>query len=265
MPVPGTWEIIWKLIPNSARKMKILDAGCGPMLWDFQNCEIQHCDIIKHDIPNLRIVDLNKPWPYKNGEFTGIVSVEVIEHLENPWHFFREASRVCTDFIIMSTPNPSSAISKDMFIKTGRLKWFTETDVELPLRHITPIFKWQLDKIIKELDLILDLYEYNDPNTQEIQIFRILKRKNNELKYGEVNWEISPVRLRLIWFSGSNHRYLLEDDNKRAWHASNYILEELKSLGIQKENIIIQNPEDHEKYVRTLGYKIYMRDPILKV
>jgi SAM-dependent methyltransferase len=40
------------------------------------------------------LVDLSSPWPFHDGIFDLVVSTWVVEHLTDPWLFFREAHRV---------------------------------------------------------------------------------------------------------------------------------------------------------------------------
>lgn len=42
-------------------------------------------------------LDLNSSWSYPPGSFDYVVSIEAVEHLENPWHYIGEARRVLKD------------------------------------------------------------------------------------------------------------------------------------------------------------------------
>jgi len=45
--------------------------------------------------PNIDVVfDATKGWPFKDNSIEAIVGVHVLEHLSNPWTFFKEAWRV---------------------------------------------------------------------------------------------------------------------------------------------------------------------------
>ena len=88
--------------------------------------------------------DFNSALPFADASFDGIVSIETIEHLENPWSFVRELARLLRPggFLVLSTPNVSSIFSRALNLATGRLLWFQERDLS-PLGHITPIH-WHL-------------------------------------------------------------------------------------------------------------------------
>ena len=55
-------------------------------------------------------LSINAPWPFEDGDFDLIVSNQVLEHLPNTDHFFRELYRVLKlgGYAIVSTPNLAS-------------------------------------------------------------------------------------------------------------------------------------------------------------
>lgn len=173
MPAPGVWEAVMKLLPPPPQK--IMDLGAGEQLnigniMKIPGYEIHRCDIVDFlGVPNFKRCDLNKEFPYQTDEFDGVVAVEIIEHLENPRHFFRECSRIASKFVIVTSPNCCSPESKERFLKTGFFKYF---DTGKPYGHITPIFPWMVRMICKELRLKLEVETYNNTQ-QEIYIARI--------------------------------------------------------------------------------------------
>ena len=54
--------------------------------------------------------DLNTAWPLGDGSIDFAFALEVIEHVENPRHFFRELARVMApgSYAFVSTPNNHS-------------------------------------------------------------------------------------------------------------------------------------------------------------
>lgn len=56
-------------------------------------------------------------YPYTDGQFDVATSIEVLEHLENPFHFAREVHRILKKdgVLIFTTPNPSHLFNKITF------------------------------------------------------------------------------------------------------------------------------------------------------
>ena len=72
------------------------------------------------------------PWP--DHSFDAVVSLQTIEHLENPFHFIREVSRVLKPggVFIVSMPNPFHILNRLLFLFRGNLYHWLESD-----NHIT--------------------------------------------------------------------------------------------------------------------------------
>jgi SAM-dependent methyltransferase len=82
-----------------------------------------------------------------------VMSLETIEHLENPRSFFRNLKKMCKPggYIVLSTPNIESPLSKAWFLFRDRFSYFGDSDYELS-GHITPILEFQIRNICKEID-----------------------------------------------------------------------------------------------------------------
>ncbi|HEC32211.1 MAG TPA: class I SAM-dependent methyltransferase, partial [Deltaproteobacteria bacterium] len=93
---------------NSASNFKLLEVGCGPGYflrclerW-YPKCEAVGTDIdqglIEHAKKYLRKTKLIRHdahnLPFDNESFDVLCSLQVIEHLEKPESFFKEANRV---------------------------------------------------------------------------------------------------------------------------------------------------------------------------
>jgi cyclopropane fatty-acyl-phospholipid synthase-like methyltransferase len=74
--------------------------------------------------------DLNQDFS-DLGTFDVIVAIELIEHLENPAHFLRNAVACLASSgeLIVTTPNIESGPSRASFLIQGKLSFFTEADM----------------------------------------------------------------------------------------------------------------------------------------
>lgn len=88
--------------------------------------------------------------------FDAILAMEIIEHLENPRHFFRECFKLIIPGgkLIVSTPNIDSPASIASFLRSGTFLWFSDTEYKVD-GHITPLSQWQLDKCFSEAGFLL--------------------------------------------------------------------------------------------------------------
>jgi len=90
------------------------------------------------------IADMTKPFPYRDGQFDAVVSIDGIEHIENPFDFIRECRRVLRPggVCIISTPNISSFRSRARWLWTGfhnKNKTPLDETKPNPLHHINMI------------------------------------------------------------------------------------------------------------------------------
>lgn len=100
----------------------------------------------------FRIADLNERWPVDDTWADVVVALEVIEHLENPRHFFREVARVLKPGGVgfVSTPNNLSLFSRLFFLLRGQHRAFQ--DFSYPA-HITPVLQDDVRRILAENSL----------------------------------------------------------------------------------------------------------------
>jgi len=120
-------------------------AGFTVTLFDFKP---------EFEEPNLeaRSVDLNTHWPAEDREYDCVISLEVIEHVENPRHFFREMARILRPGgkLLISTPNQHSVASKICFLLKGEHQHFQEGCYPA---HITPLLRCDFGRIANEVGL----------------------------------------------------------------------------------------------------------------
>jgi len=108
--------------------------------------------------------DLNSPWPLADGAADLLLALEVVEHLENPRHFFREITRVLRPggCGFVSTPNNHSLSSLLTFLSKGQHRAFQAPSYPA---HITPVLKIDLERMLGENDLHLLGFFYSNHDT----------------------------------------------------------------------------------------------------
>lgn len=160
----GTHEVVLELVRKylpSASRVADLAAGEGAFTvvlrdsgYDVEAVDVSD-DHWKADGIPLRIADLDSEFADKiareGGKFDALIAIEIIEHLENPFRFVRECSKLLRPggVLFLTTPNVEAVSSRLIFLYTGRLKSFGSYETVRPA-HITPIFKWKLDMMLEE-------------------------------------------------------------------------------------------------------------------
>lgn len=158
---PGTHEAAAKLIegavaPDERVSATVLEMGAGNGAFSRRLRDIGFEDITAWDIDAESVkapvscveeVDLNGDIEAaaSGRRFDLIVALEVIEHLENPWAFFRGCSEILAPggVLLISTPNIESAASRIDFLRNGRFVWFHDKDLK-ESGHIAPLGRWQV-------------------------------------------------------------------------------------------------------------------------
>ncbi len=109
---------------------KVLDVGCGMGILGEEIKKRFGSDVYGIDISEVgiryakrtgvkaRLADIEEKWPFPNDFFNKVISVQVIEHLLNPDHFFQEARRVTKKggTVIITTPNLASWFNRIIFL-----------------------------------------------------------------------------------------------------------------------------------------------------
>ena len=160
----GTHEIVFELIkkhlPSPSR---VVDLAAGEGAFSVRLKALGH-EVLAVDasrdnwkVPDieLQVQNLDSEFAEKmlNGDnkFDAIVAIEIIEHLENPFCFARECAKLLKQggLLFLTTPNVEAIFSRLVFLYTGRLNSFGEYETVRPA-HITPIFRWKLEMLLKE-------------------------------------------------------------------------------------------------------------------
>jgi 2-polyprenyl-3-methyl-5-hydroxy-6-metoxy-1,4-benzoquinol methylase len=153
------FRLFTKYVPPNSN---VLDLGSGEGAWAKRlhdaSYKVTACDAevrTGRDFPfPYGKADLNANFSdnFPKGEYDAISFVEVIEHLENPRHSFRQIAALLKDggLVLVSTPNASGLYSRVRFFFTGQMAMFTDAAYAVGPGHITPLTAWQLEKVFME-------------------------------------------------------------------------------------------------------------------
>lgn len=125
---PEMHDLAWKLLQPQPPG-RLLDIPSGPGYFAQQakqhGFEVVAAEIDEslHVLPDIpyRKADMSKELPFETNTFDYIVSIEGIEHIENPFFFLRECTRVLkpNGKLLLTTPNVSSLENRFSFFLTG--------------------------------------------------------------------------------------------------------------------------------------------------
>jgi 2-polyprenyl-3-methyl-5-hydroxy-6-metoxy-1,4-benzoquinol methylase len=139
---------------------KVLDVGAGAGAFSQRLLDLGYnvtaLDVdpekwIPKDIPFLQLdIDAGIAASVQQ-TFDTVCCFEVIEHVENPWNLLREIYRVVTPggYLLLSTPNITSFLSRSLFFLTGRFHQFDDGD--LSYGHISPISSFELEHAARKI------------------------------------------------------------------------------------------------------------------
>jgi 2-polyprenyl-3-methyl-5-hydroxy-6-metoxy-1,4-benzoquinol methylase len=108
--------------------------------------------------------DLNSEWPIESGTIDFAFALEVIEHVENPRHFFREMKRVVKPggYIFITTPNNHCLASKITFLLRGQHRYFQAPSYPA---HITPLLVCDFERMAAEAQLSILNWSWSNYDT----------------------------------------------------------------------------------------------------
>lgn len=157
-------EEVQKVLPKNS---SILDMGCGQgalsMRLSDMGYKLMACDQNVDDFKAVgqvpfQALNFNSPEEIEKfissnqEKFDGVLGVEVIEHVENPWEYIRSLKRLVKPggYIFVSTPNINSWYSRMVYLFTGLFPSFVDADL---MGHINPITPWELELIARKSNL----------------------------------------------------------------------------------------------------------------
>lgn len=133
---PGVHEDAFRLLSRHLMPpARVLEVGAGSGAFTKRlvdaGFQVEAADLDPTGWPlegvPLHVVDLNEPrWPLPEGAFDAVVAVEVIEHVENPSAFLRNARRRLKPggLLFLTTPNVASLASRRALLLRGHLAFF---------------------------------------------------------------------------------------------------------------------------------------------
>ena len=128
LTMPGIHEKVQNVVEQLPRGT-LLDVGAGEgafAKWanetgfDVHATDVDQKRFLVSEIPFTQ-ADLSGRWPFADNSFDLVVSIEVLEHVENHHHFLSECCRICkpTGRIVLSTPNCHSIESRLNVLLSG--------------------------------------------------------------------------------------------------------------------------------------------------
>lgn len=152
-------DLVCRYVPEAQRKSaRLLDLGAGAgalaqRMLDLGFTDVTAWDLYARELAGLDgvtvdSVDLNEDfgnYADSAGTFSVVLAVEIIEHLENPYHFARQLARVLSrdGVAVVSTPNIESALARVTFLRVGEQRYFDEGSYRNS-GHISSLTEWQL-------------------------------------------------------------------------------------------------------------------------
>jgi SAM-dependent methyltransferase len=149
---PEIKQAVFEFFANS-QPGAVLDFPCGTgwlgaflagSSWDYHGADLYCEPQAANNTAQFRIADLQRPFPYAEGQFNYVACLEGLEHIENYHHVLREAVRVLKPggTLLVSTPNPLNIKSRRRFYWSGTYYGFPHL-INMPSEgehiHITPV------------------------------------------------------------------------------------------------------------------------------
>jgi len=129
--------------------------------------------------------------------FDLVVAIEIVEHLSNPRHFIHNCLEALKKdgYLLITSPNVESWLSRIIFLRRGRFLWFDESDYD-NYGHIMPIFSWQIEQICSELGARLIRIEHSRGRLTAKLGNKLMQILKNKLTYMSALYPLMTGRKR---------------------------------------------------------------------
>ncbi|MDB4982737.1 MAG: hypothetical protein JWM82_3489 [Myxococcales bacterium] len=156
------------------RRARIADLGAGSGAWSARLMAEGHTlyaverDRAFFALKTLEpiVADLDEPFAHlvPHG-LDAVTALEVIEHLENPRHFLREARKLLAPngFLLVTTPNIECVPARLRFLAAGQLRGFDRDPRFNDPTHITPIQTYMFEKMAAATGFQIVHHDFNRP------------------------------------------------------------------------------------------------------
>jgi len=200
------WECALDQVPSVGRIL-VAGAGRGGLSWelhrkghDVVSVDLHPEHFVAKDL-TCELADLLQPLTFPDDSFDAVLAVEVVEHLENPWAFLREALRVVKPrgAVVFTSPNVQSAAGRIQYAGTGQLPYFREQSFA-GCYHVTPIFSWAVERFCRTAEATLKATTYSRvdwPTSQDIPNYSggLLRRVKRITPLNELTGEIACFKI----------------------------------------------------------------------
>lgn len=150
------------ILNNFDNNISIADIGCGEgalalRLYDegYKNITCFDIDTDQFKLESIKIEKYDANIPITNqikNKYDLVICVEIIEHIWSPYQLMHDIKEILKPggFVILSTPNIQSSLSRIIYLIDGDFHQFKDSD--LSYGHINPISSFYFRNILKELE-----------------------------------------------------------------------------------------------------------------